>query len=111
MATLYGGSLRLHTPLVFTVGFLCLFTFGGLTGVVLSNASIDIAVHDTVFYLLFAIFIFNLLILIIATKILFKHSFSINNKYKISDLLDKFNDNNSSDLLNKINYNEYIKIF
>ena len=47
MATLYGGSLRFHTPLVFTVGFLCLFTFGGLTGVVLSNASIDIAVHDT----------------------------------------------------------------
>jgi cytochrome c oxidase subunit 1 len=31
MATLYGGSLRLHTPLVFTVGFLCLFTFGGST--------------------------------------------------------------------------------
>jgi cytochrome c oxidase subunit 1 len=47
MATLYGGSLRLHTPLVFTVGFLCLFTFGGLTGVVLSNASLDIAFHDT----------------------------------------------------------------
>jgi cytochrome c oxidase subunit 1 len=48
MATLYGGSLRFHTPLVFTIGFLCLFTFGGLTGVVLSNASIDIAVHDTI---------------------------------------------------------------
>ena len=47
MATLYGGSLRLHTPLVFTIGFLCLFTFGGLTGVVLSNASLDIAFHDT----------------------------------------------------------------
>ena len=47
MATLYGGSLRFNTPLVFTVGFLSLFTLGGLTGVVLSNASIDIAVHDT----------------------------------------------------------------
>jgi cytochrome c oxidase subunit 1 len=47
MATLYGGSLRLHTPLVFTVGFLVLFTFGGLTGVVLSNASLDVAFHDT----------------------------------------------------------------
>jgi|SRR6266849_3058036 len=47
MATLYGGSLRLHTPLIFTIGFLCLFTFGGLTGVILSNASLDIAFHDT----------------------------------------------------------------
>src|ERR1700722_8613464 len=46
MATLYGGSLRYNTPLVFTIGFLTLFTLGGLTGVVLSNASIDIAVHD-----------------------------------------------------------------
>ena len=50
MATLYGGSLRSHTPLVFTVGFLCLFTFGGLTGVVLSNASLDIAFHDVSSY-------------------------------------------------------------
>lgn len=38
MATLYGGSLKLNTPLVFTIGFLALFTIGGLTGVVLSNA-------------------------------------------------------------------------
>jgi cytochrome c oxidase subunit 1 len=54
MATLYGGSLRLHTPLAFTVGFLLLFTFGGLTGVVLSNASLDIAFHDSnnFFYLI-----------------------------------------------------------
>jgi cytochrome c oxidase subunit 1 len=47
MATLYGGSLRFNTPLVFTVGFLFLFTLGGVTGVVLSNASVDIAMHDT----------------------------------------------------------------
>ena len=75
MATLYGGSLRLHTPLIFTIGFLCLFTFGGLTGVILSNASLDIAFHDTVFYLLFAIFLLSLLI--IAIKILFKQYFSL----------------------------------
>ena len=111
MATLYGGSLRLHTPLAFTVGFLLLFTFGGLTGVILSNASLDIAFHDTVFYLLFAIFLLSLLILIIATKILFKHNFSINNNHNFSDLLDKFNDNIPSDLLDKNNYNEYIKMF
>jgi heme/copper-type cytochrome/quinol oxidase subunit 1 len=47
IATLYGGSLRFTTPLVFTIGFLALFTIGGLTGVVLSNAALDIALHDT----------------------------------------------------------------
>ncbi len=46
LATLYGGSLRFTTPLIFTIGFLALFTIGGLTGVVLSNASLDIAFHD-----------------------------------------------------------------
>lgn len=47
MATLYGGSLKFNTPLVFTLGFLALFTIGGLTGVILSNASLDVAFHDT----------------------------------------------------------------
>jgi cytochrome c oxidase subunit 1 len=47
LATLYGGSLRYSTPLLFVLGFLALFTIGGLTGVVLSNASLDIAFHDT----------------------------------------------------------------
>jgi len=46
-ATLYGGSLKYNTPLLFVIGFLALFTIGGLTGVVLSNASLDIAFHDT----------------------------------------------------------------
>ncbi len=48
LATLYGGSLRYSTPLLFVLGFLALFTIGGLTGVVLSNASLDIAFHDTI---------------------------------------------------------------
>jgi cytochrome c oxidase subunit 1 len=47
LATLYGGTLKLNTPLVFVIGFLALFTMGGVTGVVLSNASLDIAFHDT----------------------------------------------------------------
>jgi len=49
IGTLYGGSLRFTTPLMFTIGFLALFTIGGLTGVVLSNASLDVALHDRVF--------------------------------------------------------------
>lgn len=47
IATLWGGAIWLRTPLFFAVGFLFLFTVGGLTGVILSNAGIDIALHDT----------------------------------------------------------------
>ena len=46
LATLYGGSLKFSTPLMFIIGFLALFTMGGITGVVLSNASLDVAFHD-----------------------------------------------------------------
>lgn len=47
LGTLYGGSLRYTTPFIFALGFIALFTIGGLTGVVLSQASLDIAMHDT----------------------------------------------------------------
>ena len=47
IATLYGGLIKLTTPMYFTIGFLILFTFGGFTGIVLSNAGLDIALHDT----------------------------------------------------------------
>lgn len=46
LATIYGGELRLGVPMLFALGFLFLFTVGGLTGVMLSNASIDVAFHD-----------------------------------------------------------------
>lgn len=48
LATCYGGSLRYTTPLLFVLGFLALFTIGGLTGVILANASLDVAFHDTI---------------------------------------------------------------
>lgn len=47
LATLWEGSLTIHTPLLFVIGFLFLFTVGGLTGVALANAGLDIILHDT----------------------------------------------------------------
>lgn len=47
LATLWKGRIRPYTPMFFTIGFLFLFTVGGLTGIMLSNAGVDIALHDT----------------------------------------------------------------
>jgi cytochrome c oxidase subunit I len=47
IATMWDGQIFLVTPMLYAIGFVFLFTIGGLTGVVLSNAGLDIALHDT----------------------------------------------------------------
>jgi cytochrome c oxidase subunit 1 len=47
IATMWGGSISLRTPMIWAIGFIFLFTVGGVTGVVLANAGVDRALHET----------------------------------------------------------------
>ena len=47
IATMWGGSIRFTTPMLFSLGFIFLFTVGGVTGVMLSNPGVDRLLHDT----------------------------------------------------------------
>ena len=48
-ATLYKGSIRFDTPMLYALGFVGLFTIGGLTGLLLATLGVDVHVHDTYF--------------------------------------------------------------
>jgi len=47
IATMWGGSIEFKTPMLWAIGFIFLFTVGGVTGVVLANAGVDQSLHDT----------------------------------------------------------------
>ena len=48
-ATLYKGSISLQTPMLYALGFIGLFTIGGLTGLFLATLAVDVHLHDTYF--------------------------------------------------------------
>lgn len=47
LATLWGSTIELKAPIIFALGFIFLFTVGGVTGVVLANSGVDVGLHDT----------------------------------------------------------------
>jgi len=88
LATVYGGLVQLTPSMLFALGFVVMFTIGGLSGVVLANASLDIAFHDKFYTVLFNIFSSILLI-----------------KFSRGLLIANFNRND------KNNKDNYIKMF
>jgi hypothetical protein len=59
LATIYSGRTWFATPMLFALGFIALFTIGGVTGVVLANAGVDLLVHDTYYVVAHKVGLYN----------------------------------------------------
>ena len=83
LATCYGGSLQLTPSMLFALGFVFMFTIGGLSGVVLANASLDIAFHDKHLFLFF-------IVTVVANSALTNNKEKICYKIYNNDFIEKF---------------------
>lgn len=104
LATIYGGELRLGVPMLFALGFLFLFTIGGLTGVMLSNASIDVAFHDRIFIYYVSFFLYTL-------YNIYNNYTNNNTAHKGRHCANASYNNDINNLVSFIDKNEYIKMF
>lgn len=113
LATCYGGSLHLIPSMLFALGFVVMFTIGGLSGVVLANASLDIAFHDTVIFVLWAYSSYTIIQNFMTTTKPYKYSLSLYNYYTSGAAQASTFSSPGHSLAEQSlnNYDEYIKIF
>jgi hypothetical protein len=106
LATCYGGSLYLTPHMLFALGFVFMFTIGGLSGVVLANASLDVAFHDKI-----VLIFFNSLIVLLYSSYINNSNLTIKTSSFNIDILSHEVKQNifKYDLYN--DYNEYVKKF